>query len=54
MNRNPMQPTRPTKLTARGVALEHYNERTKQTLPVLAGIDLTVREGFFAQLAAQH
>ena len=40
-----MQPTRPTKLTARGVALEHYNERTKQTLAVLAGIDLTVREG---------
>jgi NitT/TauT family transport system ATP-binding protein len=40
-----MQPPRPTKLTARDVTLEHYNERTKQYLSVLAGIDLTVFEG---------
>jgi NitT/TauT family transport system ATP-binding protein len=36
---------RSTKLTARGVSLEHYNERTKQYLPVLAGIDLDVFAG---------
>jgi NitT/TauT family transport system ATP-binding protein len=34
-----------TKLEARGVSLEHYNERTKQYLPVLADIDLEVCEG---------
>ena len=33
------------KLEARGVSLEHYNERTKQYLPVLADINLEVCEG---------
>jgi NitT/TauT family transport system ATP-binding protein len=35
----------PPKLTVRGVALEHYNERTREYLSVLAGIDLDVFEG---------
>jgi NitT/TauT family transport system ATP-binding protein len=34
-----------TKLEARGVSLEHYNERTGQYLSVLAGIDLDVFAG---------
>ena len=38
-------PPHSSKLTARGVSLEHYNERTRQYLPVLAGIDLEVYEG---------
>ena len=40
-----MNPPRPIKLTARGVSLEFYHERTKAYLTVLAGIDLDVREG---------
>jgi len=36
---------RPIKLTARGVALEYYHERTRQYVPVLAGIDLDVFAG---------
>ncbi len=35
----------PTKLSARGVALEYLNERKRQLLPVLAGIDLDVFDG---------
>jgi NitT/TauT family transport system ATP-binding protein len=34
-----------TKLEASGVKLAFYNERMKRQLPVLAGIDLFVREG---------
>src|SRR2546425_13193827 len=37
--------TPPPKLTVRGVALEHYNERTRAYLSVLAGINLDVFEG---------
>ena len=33
------------KLEASGVKLAFYNERMKRQLPVLAGIDLSVREG---------
>jgi NitT/TauT family transport system ATP-binding protein len=40
-----MQTPRTTKLEARHVALEHYNERTGQYLSVLAGIDLDVFAG---------
>jgi NitT/TauT family transport system ATP-binding protein len=40
-----MQPPRTTKLEARRVSLEHYNERTGQYLSVLAGIDLDVFAG---------
>src|SRR5262245_46938535 len=40
-----MEASRPAKLDARRVFLEHYNERTRQVLPVLDGIDLTVFEG---------
>src|SRR4029077_7025700 len=35
----------PLKLEASGVKLAFYNERMKRQLPVLAGIDLSVREG---------
>jgi NitT/TauT family transport system ATP-binding protein len=35
----------PLKLEASGVKLAFYNERMKRQLPVLAGIDLAVREG---------
>src|SRR3954471_9534675 len=35
----------PVKLEASGVKLAFYNERMKRQLPVLAGIDLSVREG---------
>jgi NitT/TauT family transport system ATP-binding protein len=37
--------TSPLKLEASGVRLAFANERMKRRLPVLAGIDLTVREG---------
>jgi len=40
-----MKPPAPAKLEARQVALERYNERTAQYLPVLAGIDLKVHMG---------
>src|SRR5262249_58426839 len=40
-----MQAGEPTKLEARGVSLERYNERTQSYLSVLAGIDLTVHDG---------
>src|SRR5215470_9917371 len=40
-----MPPSGRTKLAARGVSLERYNDRTGSTLPVLAGIDLDVHEG---------
>src|SRR5215467_10793497 len=40
-----MPPSGRTKLAARGVSLERYNDRTGSTLPVLAGIDLDVNEG---------
>ena len=40
-----MRPPSAEKLTAKGVTLERYNERTQQYLPVLAGIDLTVHQG---------
>jgi NitT/TauT family transport system ATP-binding protein len=40
-----MEAPRQAKLELRGVALEHYNERTQQLLPVLRGIDLKVYEG---------
>src|ERR1043165_10315035 len=36
---------RPVKLEANAVRLAFYNERMKRQLPVLAGIDLSVREG---------
>jgi NitT/TauT family transport system ATP-binding protein len=36
---------RRTKLTVRGVYLEHLNPRTRQILPVLDGIDLDVFDG---------
>src|ERR1051326_653339 len=36
---------RPVKLEASGVKLAFYNERMKRQLPVLGGIDLSVREG---------
>jgi NitT/TauT family transport system ATP-binding protein len=36
---------RPLKLDVRGVSLTHYNERMKQPLEVLRGIDLRVFEG---------
>jgi NitT/TauT family transport system ATP-binding protein len=36
---------RPAKLDVRAVTLEHFNERTQQTLRVLDGIDLQVGEG---------
>jgi NitT/TauT family transport system ATP-binding protein len=36
---------RPAKLDVRAVTLEHFNERTQQTLRVLDGIDLQVEEG---------
>jgi ABC-type cobalamin/Fe3+-siderophores transport system ATPase subunit len=37
--------SRPIKLEASGVRLAFYNERMKRQLPVLSGIDLSVREG---------
>jgi NitT/TauT family transport system ATP-binding protein len=40
-----MDASRPLKLDARDVRLTHVNERTRQPLEVLCGIDLTVREG---------
>ena len=40
-----MKQSRPIKLEASGVRLAFYNERMKRQLPVLAGIDLSVREG---------
>jgi NitT/TauT family transport system ATP-binding protein len=40
-----MAPPRPIKLKVRGVALEHYNERTGAYLSVLDGIDLDVFAG---------
>jgi NitT/TauT family transport system ATP-binding protein len=40
-----MDVTREVKLQAKGVRLAFTNERTKRQLPVLAGIDLAVREG---------
>ena len=40
-----MDGARPLKLEASGVRLAFYNERMKRQLPVLAGIDLSVREG---------
>jgi NitT/TauT family transport system ATP-binding protein len=40
-----MDVTRAVKLQASGVRLAFANERMKRQLPVLAGIDLTVREG---------
>jgi NitT/TauT family transport system ATP-binding protein len=40
-----MAGARPAKLDVRAVALEHYNERTRQALRVLDGIDLQVAEG---------
>ncbi len=40
-----MDATRPVKLDARAVSLAIYTERTGLHLDVLAGIDLTVREG---------
>ena len=40
-----METTRRAKLEVRGVALDLFNERTQQVLPVLRDIDLEVREG---------
>ena len=40
-----MNPSRPIKLEASAVRLAFYNERMKRQLPVLAGIELSVREG---------
>src|SRR5262249_5015986 len=40
-----MDAARPGKLEVRGVAIEHFNERTQQALRVLDGIDLEVGEG---------
>ena len=40
-----MGPSRAVKLEARRVCLTHYNERMKQPLEVLRGIDLKVHEG---------
>ena len=40
-----MDSSRQVKLEASGVRLAFYNERMKRQLPVLAGIDLSVREG---------
>ena len=40
-----MDAGRPLKLDARNVSLTHYNERMKQPLEVLRGIDLRVFEG---------
>ncbi|HKA71252.1 MAG TPA: ABC transporter ATP-binding protein [Xanthobacteraceae bacterium] len=40
-----MAPPAAIKLAARGVALEHYNERTQEYLRVLDGIDLVVHAG---------
>ncbi len=40
-----MNASRPLKLDARRVALTHYNERTRQPLEVLCGLDLEVSEG---------
>jgi NitT/TauT family transport system ATP-binding protein len=36
---------RQAKLELRGVSLEHVNERTRQILPVLQGVDLKIYEG---------
>jgi len=38
-------PERRSKLTVRGLYLEHHNPRTRELLPVLNGIDLDVFEG---------
>jgi NitT/TauT family transport system ATP-binding protein len=40
-----MKAPRPTKLEVRNVSLAHYNERTRQVLPVLDDISLNVFEG---------
>jgi NitT/TauT family transport system ATP-binding protein len=40
-----MEAPRQAKLELRGVSLEHVNERTRQILPVLQGVDLKVYEG---------
>jgi NitT/TauT family transport system ATP-binding protein len=40
-----MRPSQPVKLEARHVGLTHYNERMKQPLEVLRGIDFQVHEG---------
>ncbi len=40
-----MKAPRPTKLEVKNVSLAHHNERTKQTLPVLDDINLSVFEG---------
>ncbi len=40
-----METPRQPKLEVRAVSLDHHNERTKQVLPVLRGIDLKVFEG---------
>src|SRR6266702_1461192 len=40
-----MEAPRQPKLEVRAVSLDHHNERTKQVLPVLRGIDLKVFEG---------
>ncbi len=40
-----MSAARAGKLDVRRVTLAHYNERTRRTLPVLDGIDLSVEEG---------
>ncbi len=40
-----MDAQRPAKMAARGVRLDYFNERIGQTLQVLDGIDLSVREG---------
>jgi NitT/TauT family transport system ATP-binding protein len=40
-----MAAARPAKLDVRGLRLVHYNERTRQALRVLDGIDLTVGDG---------
>src|SRR5215207_8554134 len=39
------QSARPAKLSSQAVSLEYLNERTRQLLPVLAGIDLDVFDG---------
>jgi NitT/TauT family transport system ATP-binding protein len=40
-----MKAPRPTKLEVKNVSLAHHNERTKQVLPVLDDINLSVFEG---------
>ena len=45
---------RRTKLTVRGVYLEHLNPRTRQILPVLDGIDLDVFDGELVRVATDR